>query len=237
MKQLLIMITLLFALLPAVVRAATGNEQLISREEMAQVLNDYLAAASEQLPGVELRFSSVDLPKPFKAPQGGVEFQVIPGKPGIIGSRRLTLLTRVDNQVVSNQSIRVELEALAEIVVAADNLRRGDILDADNVSRQQQDITRLKQPLFAAEEIYGKRLKRSVRLGQPLLRKQVEFPPMIRRGERVTIKVLRDGLMLTAAGEAQQDGHQDATIRVLNSASRKVVLCRVAAPAVVTVEF
>jgi flagella basal body P-ring formation protein FlgA len=237
MRNLLIMMTLLFTLLPGVVPAATGETQLISQAEIAEVLNDYLAEASVRLPRVELRFASIALPKPFEVPQGKIEFQVIPAKPDVIGSRRLTLLTRVAGQVVSNQSIRVELEALAEIAIAADNLHRGDLLSEENVSLQQQDITKLKQPLFATDEIYGKRLKRSLRLGRPLLRRQVEFPPMIKRGERVTIKALRAGLVLTAAGEAQQDGRQDETIRVLNSGSRKVVLCRVVAPALVTVEF
>ncbi len=236
MKPLRILLMLLLVLLPALVSAAEEGP-LISQNEMAQELNDFLAEESARLPGVELRFASMSLPKPFKVPQGDIEYQVIPSKPGIIGSRRITLLIRVDGQVVKNQSIRVELEALAEILIAADNLRRGDILTPTNLIFQQQEISKLREPLFNAEEVYGKRLKRSVRLGKPLLRNQVEYPPMIKRGERVTIKAIRGGLMLTAAGEAQQDGEQNETIRVVNSESRKVVLCRVVAPQLVTVEF
>lgn len=236
MLPLRMLLLLLFALLPTLgLAAAKGAE--ISQDEMAQALSDFLADESERLPEVELRFAAMRLPKPFQVPQGRIEFQVIPAKPEVIGSRRVTLLTRVNDQVVNNQSIRVELEAMAEILIAADNLRRGDILTPNNLTFQLQDISKLKQPLFAAEEIYGKRVKRSIRLGKPLLRGQVDFPPMIRRGERVTIKAMRGGLVLTAVGEAQQDGEQNETIRVINSESRKVVLCRVAAPQLVTVEF
>ncbi len=237
MKRLLITLSLLCVLLPNLVLASRGDLQLISQDEMAGVLNDYLAEASQQLPRVELRFAAMHLPQPFKVPQGRLAFQVIPAKPEIIGSRRVTLLTRVDDQLVGNQSIRVELEALAEIVIAADNLRRGDLLGPDNVSLQYQDITTLKQPLFAAEDIYGKRLKRSVRLGQPLLEKQVEFPPLIKRGDRVKIQVQQGALLLTAAGEARQDGLRGESIKVMNSNSRREILCRVIAPGLVKVGY
>ena len=237
MRILLLIIALL--LFPAVgsAQSGTADSQLIEQQEVEQVLNDYLLDESERLPQVELRFTSIKLPKTFKVPVGQVEHQVIPAKPGVIGSRRVTLLTRVDGQVVSNRSIRVELEALAEILVATDNLRRGEIISSDNVDFQQQDISKLKQPLFDGEDVYGKRLKRSLRLGQPLLRKQVEFPPLIKRGDRVTIRAKRSGLMLTAAGEAKQDGLVDDTIRVMNLGSRKEVRCQVVAAGLVQVEF
>jgi flagella basal body P-ring formation protein FlgA len=230
---------LLLFLLPVSAPAGTGAiaDQQIGKQEIKQVLNDYLTEASERLPRIELRFKSMTLPKPFKVPDGSIEFQVIPAKPGIIGSRRVTLLTRVDGKVISNQSIRVEIEALAEILVATDSLRRGDVLEPEEFSLQQRDISKLKQPFFDGHDIYGKRLKRSLRLGQPLLRNQVDFPPLIKRGDRVEIRARRGGLMLSAAGEARQNGALDETIRVMNVGSRKEILCRVAAPGLVTVEF
>lgn len=236
-RQLLILALLILSPLLAQAGPEVASGQLIRPQEIEQVLNDYLAAESERLPRVELRFASISLPKPFKVPEGAIEYQVIPAKPGVIGSRRVTLLTRVDGQVLSNRSIRVELEAMAEILVATDNLRRGEVLGPQNISVQSQDISKLKQPLFNGDDVFGKRLKRSLRLGQPLLRKQVEFPPLIKRGERVVIQARGSGLMLSTAGEAKQDGLLDETIRVMNLGSRKEVLCRVVAPGTVSVEF
>lgn len=218
-------------------QGAGKTYQLIDHQEMKQVLNDYLAEQSELLPHVELRFKSMVLPEPYRIPQGRVEHQVIPAKPGVIGSRRITLLTRVDNQIIRNQSIRIELEALAEIAVSAGGLRRGKIIAVGDIELRYQDISRLKEPFFAVEDILGKRMKRSIRLGEPLQRQQVEFPPVIKRGERVVIQARRQGLMLSAAGEAKQDGRTGDAIRVMNSNSRKEVLCQVVAPGLVTVEF
>lgn len=235
MKYLLCLFMILVA--PLIACGSATPDQLIDRQEMEQVLNDYLAEKSALLPHVELRFKALQLPATYRVPQGRIEHQVIPAKPGLIGSRRLTLLTRVDGRTVSNQSVRVELEALAEIAVVTATLRRGEILDAGDIELRYQDISRCKEPIFSTADIIGKRLKRSVRLGDLLQRHQIEFPPLIKRGERVMIQAQGQRLTLTAAGEARQDGRSGEAIRVMNSSSRKEVLCRVVAPGLVKVEF
>jgi len=235
MRNFLIIILLLIC--TPVFAQNPSDEQLIDQQEIRQVLEDFLAEKSDRLPQVELTMKSVVLPKAFKVPQGHVEHQVIPDKPDVIGSRRVTLLTRVDNRAVSNKSIRVQLEALADVVVAAANLRRGETLDELNTVLQKQDITRLKQPIFNLEDVYGKQLKRTVRLGQAINVNQVDFPPTIKRGERVEIHAQRGSLMLTTAGEARQDGLEGETIRVKNIGSQREVLCQILGPGLVKVEF
>ncbi|MFK5925211.1 MAG: flagellar basal body P-ring formation chaperone FlgA [Desulfuromusa sp.] len=240
MKYLLSLFLILFT--PLIVygapnQSAANTSQLINQQEMEQIFDDYLAEQSTLLPHVDLRFKSISLPEPYQVPEGRITHQVIPAKPGTIGSRRMTLLTRVDGRIISNKSIRVELEALAEVAISSIALRRGEILDPEKVELRTQDISRLKDPIFSIEDIVGKRLKRSVRLGEVLQRRQVEFPPVIKRGERVVIQIQSTGLMLSAAGEAKQDGRAGEAIRVMNSNSHKEVLCQVVAPGLVKVEF
>lgn len=240
MKYLLCLVLFLsipFAVCGSDQQPATAKTQLIDQQTMEQVLDNYLAKQSALLPRVDLRFKSLSLPKPYRVPAGRITHQVVPARPGVIGSRRMTLLTRVDGQIASNHTIRVELEALAEVAVCTESLRRGTILDSSNVELRYQDITKLKNPVFAVDDVIGKRLKRSVRLGESLQRKQVEFPPIIKRGERVTIQAQRNGLILTAAGEAKQDGCEGEDIRVINSTSHKEITCQVVGHGLVTVEF
>jgi len=235
MKYLFCLIFLLS--LPVAVCGQTATAQVIDGQEMEQVLKDYLEDQSRLLPHVELRFKALRLPDAFKVPQGRIEHQVIAAKPGVIGSRRMTLMTRVDGETVANQSIRVDVEALAEVAVVTSALRRGRIIQTHDIELRYQDISKLKDPIFNNEDVVGKRLKRSVRLGDPLQRHQVEFPPVIKRGERVVIQAQGPGLVLTAAGEAREDGRSGEAIRVMNSSSRKEVLCQVIAPGLVRVGF
>lgn len=217
--------------------SASAKTELIDQQEIKQILDDYLVKQSNRLPHVELRFKSIKLPKSYRVPVGQIQHQVVPAKPRIVGSRRVTLMTRVDGQIRSNKSIRVEIEALAQIAVAAVDLHRGEIITATDIEFNYQDVSRINSPIFTLDEVIGKRLKRSVRLGQPLARKLVEFPPVIKRGDRVVIKAHSKGLLLTAAGKALEDGRTGETILVVNSNSGKEVLCRVVAPGQVEVEF
>ncbi len=236
MLLLLIIMTLLFGLNPAV--AGTGTDgTVIDHEEMKQLLDDYLAAQSALLPQVALRLASVDFPAPYAVPQGRIEHQLIPARPGVLGSRRITLMTRVDGQIVSNQSIHVELEAMAEIAVSAENLRRGTMLQAEHTEMRYQAISRLSDPIFNVDDAVGRIVKRSLRLGEPLQAQQIEFPPVIKRGERVVIEVYGAGLTLSAVGEARQDGREGESIRVINSSSSREVISRVIAPGLVRVEL
>jgi len=217
--------------------ATTEGGQLIDQQEIRQVLNDYLAEQSQFLPHVDLRFKSLSLPKPYRVPDGQIIHQVIPAKPGVVGSHRVTLMTRVDGRIVNNQSVRVEIEALADVAVITGSLRRGTILNPEDVELRYQDISRLKAPIFSLDDLVGKRLKRSVRLGDPLKRDLVEFPPVIKRGEQVIIQARRRGFILTATGLAKQDGSAGEAIRVTNVTSRKEIVCQVVAPGLVRVEF
>jgi flagellar basal body P-ring formation protein FlgA len=235
MKYLLCFILILIT--PLMVLGSSVSSQTIDRQEMEQIVQDFLADKSELLPHVELSYKSIIFPQPYSVPQGRIDHQVIPARPGVIGSRRFTLVTRVDGRTVSNKSIRIELEAAAEIAVTTSALRRGAVLRLEDVEMRYQDISKFKEPIFDQTEIIGKRMKRSVRLGDPLQKHQIEFPPVIKRGERVVIQAVSKGLSLSAVGEARQDGRSGEAIRVMNSSSRKEVLCQVVAPGLVKVEF
>ncbi|MCF6178514.1 MAG: flagellar basal body P-ring formation chaperone FlgA [Geopsychrobacter sp.] len=206
--------------------------------EVEKVLNDYLSSAESALgDGFQLSFKKIHLPPRFMVPVGKIEYQVIPAEPKVIGSRRMTLITRVDGQVVSNRSLLVVLKATAQIVVAVENLQRGDLISSSSIELQAQDVSDLEKPFFTIGQLLGKQLKQSVRRGQPLVRRQVDFPPLIKRGAQVTIQAKSKGLILKASGEARQDGELGETIRVRNNGSQKDILCRVEASGLVSVEF
>ena len=209
----------------------------IEPEEMEAVLGDYLASVASELPGVTLSFEKLYLPPRFMVAAGKIEYQVIPSTRQVIGSRRLTLITRVNGEVVANKSIRVALKASAQVVVITSDLRRGETLTASSLELREQDISGLDEPFFAFEPLLGKQLKQSLRLGQPVLRRQVEFPPLIKRGDRVTIQAQNPGIQLNAMGEARQNGELGETIRVRNNSSLREILCQVQAAGLVSVEF
>jgi flagella basal body P-ring formation protein FlgA len=98
------------------------------------------------------------------------------------------------------------------------------------------DITSLRNPCLDPGVVLGQKLKRPLRQGTPLDPATVEMPPVISRGETVTILLNQGTLSLTARGQALENGLQDETIRVRNNDSQRDISGRVAEPGVVIVE-
>jgi flagella basal body P-ring formation protein FlgA len=207
----------------------------IGADEIQSFIADFLRANKQNLPDAKINFMPDSLPLPFILPKGALSHEVIPSNPAILSSSRFSIIFRVDNKVVKNMSVKGKVEALAEVVVAAKPLKKGHVVDAQMLSTAILDISKMTAPGQDPEDIIGKKLKRSLRAGSPVLASMVESLPVVRRGERVKIVISSGHLYLTATGLAHSDGQLDQMIRVQNINSNKIIYCRVTAPGLVEV--
>ncbi len=234
-QAILVLWILLLPVLAAT--AAASAEVTVPPERVRAFLVDYLESKKDFLPQARIGFRSLNLPAAFKVPAGKLTCEIIPSDPQILNSRRFSMIFRVDGEVVNNTSVRGELEAIAPVVVAAGELKRGTILSSFDLNMAEVDLTKVRHPCFDAAELVGKKLKRSTDLGEPIDRQEIEFPPLIKRGDLVTITASRGALILTATGVARENGHAGQTISVRNNRSQKDILGKVVNPGAVEVEF
>lgn len=221
-------------------QTATRNSpqsSVIKPEQVRQYLENYLEQQGSRFPQAQLRFRKLRLPKAFTVPEGRLSCQITPSDPGLLASSRFNMIFRVNGKAVENIAISATLEALAPVAIASGDLRRGTLLKAEHIRLEQRDLCRLRDPSFEIEELLGQRLKRSLRKGAVLERSAVNFPPVIKRGEIVTITARKGSLLITAKGMAQQNGDAGDLIRVRNINSLKDLLCRVTGPVAVSVEL
>jgi len=209
----------------------------IGPEQIREILAGFISRKKNYLPPADIRFKEIHLAQPFDLPAGDLDAEVIPADPMILSSRRFTIIFRVNSRVEKNIAIQAELEAMAPVVVAADNLRRGATIQDSDITLARLDIIDLRNPCFEPEEIIGMRTKRSVRQGSPLDRQDLELPPVIHRGELVTIFIRKGPLLVTARGTARHDAVQGEMVTVRNNNSRKEILCRADGPGLVQVEL
>lgn len=219
------------------VGAAVAAENLVHPDQLRRFLEEYLEQHKHQLPDAEIRFKELRLPDPFSVPAGKLTCEINPSDPRILPSRRFNLILRVNGEVVENLAVSGTLEAMAEVAIAAGDLRRGALIEAGDIEMAERDLNQLRSPCFDAAELVGKRLKRSLRPGDAFERASIEFPPLVKRGEMVTMTARRGALVVTTRGLAQQNGLEGDMIRVRNTTSNKDILCRVTGPEAVSVEF
>jgi flagella basal body P-ring formation protein FlgA len=209
----------------------------IGPEQIREILTGYISRNKNYLPPAELRFKEIHLTQPFDLPTGELDTEVVPADPLILPSRRFTIIFRVDSRVEKNIAIQAELEAIAPVAVAAANLRRGAIIQKSDITLARLDIIDLRNPCLDPNEIIGMKTKRSVRQGYPFDQLMLELPPIIHRGELVTIFIRKGPLLVTARGTARHDAVQGEMVTVLNNSSQKEILCRADGPGLVQVEL
>lgn len=232
----LLTILLSVLILAPAVHAAAGSVR-IDDAEVRKVLTTYLQKQQKRYPGAEMRLRDIQHITPFNIPAGRLHWEITPSSPRLLDSRRFNLILRSDGSVVKNMTLYADLEALAPVAVATADLPRGAILSPEDLNMVTMNLANLRSPCLDAGALVGKKLRRPVRLGAPFTAAGLETPPLVKRGEMVTITARVGALTVTARGQARENGAEDDTIRVTNISSQKEIFCRVTAPSTVEVEL
>lgn len=213
------------------------KSNILSQEQVQQIISAYLTENSAKLPKTEVRFASIRAPETLTLPAGKLSWKVTPSRPGIMGSNSFSIALFVDGKPAGTCVVRGRLEAVAEVVTAAATLHKGDLITDSNIVLQRQDIGDTDNPIMAKEEILGKQVARTVNAGVILKREHIVLPPVIKDGEMVKILAQKGTLHISTSGVAKSDGRLGETIAVKNVSSNKIIHCRVDGPGMVSVEF
>jgi flagella basal body P-ring formation protein FlgA len=123
-------------------------------------------------------------------------------------------------RVMPGEKLQNDQFALQEVNVASGAMRefRGVILD------QATDITHLQARQTLIE-------------GQPLLSSAIERVPDVRRGDSVRVKIVSNGLTLSAQATASESGYLNSPIRVLTAQTKRELSGKLVSSGVVEVKL
>ncbi len=207
----------------------------VSELEIAARIRDELAAATH---GENLR---VELAK------NSPELHVAVGAPDIIDFESIVFDAQTGRFAVSlvaapgtADAVRAEFTGRAILVVGVPvlirRLRRGDVIADGDVEWVEWPAGRLPVDAITDEaDLVGFALRRSIRPGQPVRDNDVQAPIVVSKGAKVMLIYRTPSMVLTASGQALDDGAMGATIRVLNSYSKIVVEATVEGGSIVSV--
>ena len=208
---------------------AVGSDKILT------IIGEFLSSNAKNLPKAEIKFIPNSQPLPFAVPKGFLTYDVITSNPGILNSSSFAIIFKVDGKVVKNMSVRGKIEALAQIVVAAEPLKKGLVLRPQDLALVTMDIGEIANPEIDSHNLLGLQLTKTVAKGAPVCESMVEALPIIKRGQKVKMIIESGALHLTATGFAHSDGKLDQLIKVQNIESNKTLQGRVSGPGVVEV--
>jgi flagella basal body P-ring formation protein FlgA len=155
----------------------------------------------------------------------GVDFQVDhPGNADLCGMVTLQVTVLKNGQELRRFPVPVDITLYDEVVVTKRRLRRKDVLSPADVILERREIdVGHDRPLRQPEDVVGFRAARSLTAGAIVAQSALEENPLILRGEKVTIRYQSGRLLLTALGEAIEDGWEGRPVRVKNLSSKKLI--------------
>ena len=215
-----------------------AEARMLEASEVANAAVGEVYRQADALPGddrVQVRVLS--LPEGIEVPEGEVKLQV----DLLYGLRyNAPTVARVvamqDTQKVGQAILRLDVRQYQEVVVAARMLPGKTLLQLGDLKKIRLETGRLPNGfLLDSSKALGQQLQRPLRSGEVLMDSMLLQPLAMRRGAAITIQVRQGEMLVSAAGEALQDGSIGQRIRVQNLVSKRIVTAKVIDEATVEV--
>jgi len=129
--------------------------------------------------------------------------------------------------VVRRLHMTAHVRIFAQAVVATREIARGDSIGPGDMEMKRMEVGGLKEYYTDPEALSGARARTAIRAGSVLRKTVVMANPLVRKGDRVTLKAVAGSVEVTAQGIARSDGAKGDSIRVYNEMSRTTVHCTV----------
>jgi flagella basal body P-ring formation protein FlgA len=218
------------------VSAATGT--VLNGDGVRRIIDDYLIRKTA-LPGVEVRLKKSSFNGQVILPPGNPSYEVISSQEWEgWGRGAVALIVRIDDRVVENIPVNIDVEALADVVVAVRGMERGMVVEKEDVALQKRDLATLpKKTCRDIREVVGKRVRVGVRGNAPIRSDYLEKLPLVRSGKLVSIIAENELFRITSCGIAKGSGAEGDTILVRRESAQKEIPAVVVDAGTVRVEF
>ena len=170
---------------------------------------------------------------------GEITYEIVPQKgEDYLGATNLLLVFRVNGRVVKKLWVNTHIDVSREVVVSNHLLNRHHIITKEDIRLEKKNLAELPTDVILDPlEVIGKRARRVIDPHVPLRFNFLELPPLVKRGDLVTIVAESDALKITTQGIVTENGCKGEMVRVINTGSRKEVYARVVDSRTVEVDF
>lgn len=155
-----------------------------------------------------------------------------------LGRNVFTVAILVNGKEEGRLKLSGDLLLYGTVLCTTRQLDRHHRLAAGDLTTVRREIGRLDPAILRRpEDAIGKQLKTTLQPGAMVYRHQLVTPPLVKRGERVTIMAQSGSVQVTVPGQARDSGAAGDLVRVKNLMSRKEITARVVEGGVVKTEL
>ena len=206
--------------------------------KIKKIVTDYIRQNIPPDNGM-VRIKAVHVPDRVMLSKGRITYKVAaPRSRPLMGNCSLAVDFSVNGHSQKRMWATAQIEVLKPVVVTRKPLGRYKPITEDDIMLQTLDLANLPSNVLTdPEAVLGKRTKRAIGAQAPLRADVIELPPLVKRGDMVTIIVESKGLKVTARGLVKKKGRLGERIPVVNVDSKKVLYARVVDSNTVRIDF
>jgi flagella basal body P-ring formation protein FlgA len=212
--------------------------QVVSVDQMTEIFKHHVLQ-NGPWPKPDLHFERIRVSGPLTLPSGDLSWEVKErGNTDYLGDVALVIGFMVNGTLVRKVPVSGKVGLERPVVKTSRNIVAGQILEKEDLSVVKERLFDSgKDLLMDKGEASGKRALRSLDAGQPVERKMIEAPPLVKKGERVRIEAVGRQIRVTALGRVLQDGRAGEQVKVMNLMSGKEIYAMVTGAGTVAVSF
>jgi flagella basal body P-ring formation protein FlgA len=185
-----------------------------------------LQARAEQAGWLEARFDVTVLDAALaKAPACTQPLKVVPAD--VRHATRMRFEVACEAPQVWQRDVVVRARITARVVVMAQDVPAGRVIQDDDVGLEARDVTVVPDAVSDPQAVAGLASRRTLRTGQVVSQRALLTPVLVQRGQSVAIEASNGGITVNVPGEAMDTGRAGETVRVRNVGSGKVIRARV----------
>ena len=210
--------------LAAAVEAPAAAQRFVPSERVGVWVRDYVRTAAPW-PARALEIRGIAGLRDIRIPPGPYTYEVRPRDgDDFLGRTPLEVTVRPERGRPVRFWVTADIAVLAPVVVARHPLARLREIGPADVAVETRNLAAVPSDACRSlEEVVGKRTRTAVAAGAPVSRSRIEEPPLVRRGDLVTVAVENDRLVVRTLGEVLENGGRGDRVRVRNLRSRKEI--------------
>lgn len=172
-------------------------------------------------------------------PSGELEVNFsLPGRRARLGRFPLQAKIMVNNVFQKKLRLTAKVERSIALVRTSRRVRRGEILTEEDVVLEISKSNRsFKTAITSLEDAVGFEAVHGIGAGRVVTVNSLRKPPLVEKGDRVTLVVEKGSMKITAPGVVREKGFENSLIEVLNLQTKKMVFGKVLDPQTVKVNF
>ncbi len=218
--------------------AVTRGHTKVSAAELERLAVDHVLSHLPY-PRHDVTIVNVSAGGDLILPRGRLHFDIRPvAEADYIGNVPLAVEAFVDGKPAQRTMVTVTSEVLAPVVMSRRPLARHQVIKAEDVVVGRMDLARAPTGGFSdPAQVVGQRASRMISAQTVVTGQMIENPPLVQRGDSVTILAENHGMRVTTMGKARQKGSRGDRIAVVNLDSQRTIYAQVVDERIVAVDF